>query len=164
MWDLGGNKRHGGYATRYIDEYLSLNYQYQGGYGGWFQGMALSYRRATQSTGCNSPRHTNPSHGCTGCRGRGRPLARRITSILPPQPLPTPSTAAILALQATPRDKEEYTTQLPRTFQHGLPPFSLEPGTVNLEFPPSTLFLSPPLGGRNEKVETVDGDGNCPRG
>ena len=62
-------------------------------------------------------------------RGRGRPLVQRVTPTLPSQPLPTQPTRATLAIQAAPMEEEEYTTQFPQTFHHGLPQSNLELGT-----------------------------------
>ena len=63
-------------------------------------------------------------------RGRDRPLIRRVTPTLPTEPLLTLLAAPVV--RATPRDEEEYTTQLPQTFQRGLPPSNLEPATVSM--------------------------------
>ena len=43
-------------------------------------------------------------------------------------------------------ERYAYRGQLPQSFPHGLPTSSLEPGTSDLQFPPSTVFPDPPLG------------------
>ena len=47
-----------------------------------------------------------------------------------------------------------YIAQLPQTFNHGLPPSSLEPRTINQLYPPTKLFPEPPLEGENAGVGT----------
>ena len=67
---------------------------------------------------------------------------------------PTPDTADPLFLtQEEPNntlgfqsDKYAFKGQLPQSFPHGPPPSSLEPGTSDLQFPPTNLFPRAPLG------------------
>ena len=52
-------------------------------------------------------------------------------------------------------DQYAYKERLPQSFPHGLPASSMEPGTTDLHFPPSNLFLEPPLGnGEHLQTET----------
>ena len=49
----------------------------------------------------------------------------------------------------TPRfesEKYAFKGQLPQYFPHGLPTSSLEPGTSDLQFPPSNIFPEAPVG------------------
>ena len=43
-------------------------------------------------------------------------------------------------------DKYAFRGKLPQSFPHGLPTSSLEPGTSDLQFPPSNIFPEAPLG------------------
>ena len=46
--------------------------------------------------------------------------------------------------------KYAYKEMLPESFSHGLPLSSLEPGTTDLKYPPTTLFPEPPMGDQEE--------------
>ena len=43
-------------------------------------------------------------------------------------------------------DKYAIEGHLPQSIPHGLPTSSLEPGTSDMQFPPSNIFPDPPLG------------------
>ena len=58
-----------------------------------------------------------------------------------------PATDFVTTLDApNDSDTDVEAAHLPQSFRHGLPRSSLEPGTTNLLYPPSHLFLDPPLG------------------
>ena len=43
-------------------------------------------------------------------------------------------------------DKYNFRERLPQSFPHGLLPYSLEPGAMEQQYPPSSLFPEPPFG------------------
>ena len=118
---------------RRASEHVSPNYK--------FQDMAYTYKRPLPAMAQRrSARVSKPSP-----IRETEQSSRRVR--FTPTTLPTPTPTKIPLDPATPMvEKEEYTTQLPQTFPHGLPPSSLEPGTTDQQFPPSSLFLDPPSG------------------
>ena len=121
--------------------------------------MALTYRRPHLAM--VQRRSTRPSLPTEAARQSAeQQQGRRVhfTPTSPPSPPivadPTLDSADPLApTQEEPRgtpgfqsDKYALKGQLPQYFPHGLPPSSLEPGTSDLQFPPTTLFPEAPLG------------------
>ena len=123
-----------------------------------FQGMALTYKRplpamvqrrstrppqpteaAREAAAQRSDRHVRFSPSATQWR-RIPPVEKELNSDL----LTTP----VLTENERPGNQEKYpyTAQLPQSFPHGLPTSSLEPGTTDQQYPPSSLFPEPPLG------------------
>ena len=108
------------HARKKMRAILSPDYQYQA--------MALTYRRPL------------PSHMAETVRQSPRtslPARRRFAAM--PDAIP---------LRAVPQGSNEKaeTAHLPQSFRHGLPRCRLEPGTTDLQHPPSHLFPEPPLG------------------
>lgn len=117
--------------------------------------MALSHRLGPTKEMAAAVRGAAVPPTAPTRRRRGWPLVRRIATILaiPVVVLAIAAGTATLAAQPAPME-EEYATQLPKTFHHGLPPSSLELGIVNHLYPPTNLFLEPPLWGWTRDGET----------
>ena len=129
-------------------EYASKGYQ--------FQGMAYTYNVPDQVAMMvrASKRTHQPSQAAR--EAAEQPTARRARiDPDPPTKIPTPSTGAPDPIANTQtytegvpgfQDGYELDGHLPQSFPHGLPPSSLEPGTSDMQFPPSNLFPESPLG------------------
>ena len=122
-----------------------------------FQGMALTYKRPSpamvQRRSVRTPRPT--------VIAREAPLLKRKVHFSAPTSAPaipisraTPFPSSLPPLLATPLEvtfeEEEVVAHLPQTFPHGLPTSSLEPGTTDQQYPPTSLFPEPPLGGEHD--------------
>ena len=123
-----------------------------------FQGMALTYKRPlpamVQRRSTRPPQPTEAAREAAAQRAdrhvRFSPSAtqwRRIPLVaknLNSDPLTTP----VLTENERPENQEKYPykAQLPQSFSHGLPTSSLEPGTTDQQFLPSSLFPEPTLG------------------
>ena len=129
-------------------EYASPNYH--------FQGMALTYRRPHYAM--VQRRSTRPSVPTEAARQAAEQQPARRVHFAPPTPTPhTKSTPEMVdplfptqetqpTMPGFESDKYAFKGQLPQSFPHGLPTSSLEPGTSDLQFPPSNIFPEPPLG------------------
>ena len=136
-------------------DYVTPGYQ--------FQGLSQTYRRPDYAmVQRRSTRVSMPSAAAR--QAAQQKSARRVhftpATDMPPSTTTTPTPEAIPTtvdpLLPTPAsqyttpgfesDKYAYKGQLPQSFPHGLPTSSLEPGTSDLQFPPSNIFPDPPLG------------------
>ena len=129
-------------------EYFSPNYH--------FQGMALTYRRPHYAM--VQRRSTRPSVPTEAARQSAEQQPTRRVQFAPSTPATLPGSTPEMvdplcptsdSQPATPgfeSDKYAFKGQLPQSFPHGLPTSSLEPGTSDLQFPPSNIFPDPPLG------------------
>ena len=134
-------------------EYTSPNYQ--------FQGMALTYHRAApammqrrstrtpmpsrqarESAEQNSARrvHFSPSVAADVPEGVNISHRRQVDPLTTPPESEEPSDVPGVP------DEYAYKERVPQSFPHGLPLSSLEPGTTDWQYPPTTLFPEPPMG------------------
>ena len=120
-----------------------------------FQGMAYTYNVPDQLAMMvrTSKRVHQPSQ--VAREAAEQPSTRRVRiNSEPPTEIPTPVDSTPDPSEAqTPMEDEpgfqegyDHKGQLPQSFPHGLPPSSLEPGTSDIQFPPSNLFPESPLG------------------
>ena len=133
---------------RRATEYVSPGYKFQGNF------MALTYKRPQAAMAHRrSARASRPTvtfqlvdpkgGGPRTTAGKIHNEACPLTTSNPSSSLPPLSPSPLKKAAGEERD---YVAQLPQTFPHGLPPSSLEPGTTDQQYPPTSLFPEPPLG------------------
>ena len=118
--------------------------------------MAQTYRRPNYAL--VQRRSSRPSIPTEAARQAAEQQPTRRVHFAPTTPAPNTESAPDMAdplfptpetQQTTPgfeSDKYAFKGQLPQSFPHGLPTSSLEPGTSDLQFPPSNIFPRAPLG------------------
>ena len=110
---------------------LSQDYQYQA--------MALTYRRPLPSHMAETVGRSTRTSVPTAAARDATPPARRVRFAAVPDAIPLPAVTEG-------SDEEAEIAHLLQSFRHGLPRSNLEPGTTDLQHPPSHMFPIPPLG------------------